>query len=120
MEGVSMYFKPDELTKLLVSFNETFSSVSLLMDCYTKKAAKLSKYKNPINDVGVNLVYGYDDSEDLTDKTGFRFVREHILTPQKYIDMLTGSEKAIFAHLFAGRIAKSIYRMYEFQRDAML
>ena len=81
MEGVSMYFKPDELTKLFVSFNETFSSVSLLMDCYTKKAAKLSKYKNPINDVGVNLVYGYDDSEDLTDKTGFRFVREHILTP---------------------------------------
>lgn len=81
MEGVSMYFKPDELTKLLVSFNETISSVSLLMDCYTKKAAKLSKYKNPINDVGVNLVYGYDDSEDLTDKTGFRFVREHILTP---------------------------------------
>ena len=67
-----------------------------------------------------SLVYGYDDSEDLTDKTGFRFVREHILTPQKYIDMLTGSEKAIFAHLFAGRIAKSIYRMYEFQRDAML
>ena len=52
---LSMYFKPDELTKLLMSFNETFSSVSLLMDCYTKKAAKLSKYKNPINDVGVNL-----------------------------------------------------------------
>ncbi len=41
MEGVSMYFKPDELTKLLVSFNETFSSVSLLMDCYTKKSGEV-------------------------------------------------------------------------------
>ncbi len=115
LEGVSMYFEPTELLTLLSNLSEYFRSVSILMDCYTEKAAKISKYKNPINDVGVTTVYGYDKPEELAEKSGLIFVKEHPMTPQKYIDELCGAEKAIFKNLFAGKIAKSMYRMYEYK-----
>lgn len=116
LEGVSMYFKPAELTALLSNICQHFQSVQLLMDCYTSSAAKASKYKNPINDVGVTVVYGYDNPQKLAAKTGYIFEKEHCMTPQKYIDELQGMEKIIYQTLFAGKIAKSLYRIYEFQK----
>lgn len=116
LEGVSMYFKPDELINLLSSFYGYFNSVKLLMDCYTEKAANLSRYKNPVNDVGVNIVYGYNNPQDIADKCGLQFAGEYSMTPQKYIDELHGLEKPVFKYLFAGEIAKSMYRMYEFKK----
>ena len=116
LEGVTMYFKPEELIALLSNICQYFKSVKLLMDCYTEHAAKISKYKNPINDVGVSVVYGYDDPQKLATKTGYIFENEHWMTPQKYIDELQGMEKIIFQNLFAGKIAKSMYRMYEFKK----
>ena len=115
LEGVSMYFEPTELQNLLSSFSEHFHSVSILMDCYTEKAAKISKYKNPINDVGVTTVYGYDKPEELAEKSGLLFVKEYNMTPQNYIEELQGAEKVIFWNLFAGKIASSMYRMYEYK-----
>ncbi len=116
LEGVSMYFQPKELIALLSNLCQHFNSVKLLMDCYTKRAAKASKYKNPINDVGVTVVYGYDAPLELAEKSGMLFEREHGMTPQKYIDELHGTDRIIFKHLFAGKIAKSMYRMYEFKK----
>ena len=57
MEGVSMYLTPAELARVLTQIAGHFASVHLLMDCYTEFAAKASRVKNPINDVGVNQVY---------------------------------------------------------------
>ena len=116
LEGVSMYFQPEELMALLSNISQHFNSVKLLMDCYTERAAKASKYKNPINDVGVTVVYGYDEPQELAVKTGYIFKKEHCMTPQKYIDELQGIEKTIYQNLFAGKIAKSMYRMYEFKK----
>ena len=100
---------------LLKDISGHFEFVHLLMDCYTERAAKASKYKNPINDVGVTLVYGYDAPQELAEHTGFGFEKEYDMTPQNYIDELQGMEKTIFQKLFAGKIAKSMYRMYEFK-----
>lgn len=116
LEGVSMYFKPTELLSLLSGLSEHFRSVMLLMDCYTEKAAKASKYKNPINDVGVTAVYGYDNPKELAERSGFVFMNEHNMSPQRYIDELCGAERVIFKNLFAGKIAKSMYRMYEYKK----
>ena len=116
LEGVSMYFDIQELVGLLSNIATHFKSVKILMDCYTEKAAKVSKYKNPINDVGVTVVYGYDHPEELAEKSGLAFVHEHSMTPQKYIDELHGLERTVFKNLFAGKIAKSMYRMYEFEK----
>ena len=113
MEGVSMYFKPEELKAVLEQIATHFESVNLLMDCYTTFAAKASKYKNPINDVGVTQVYGLDEPRDL-ERGSFKFQREHDMTPDLLINELEGMEKAIFNKLYSGSIAKKMYRMYEY------
>lgn len=115
-EGVSMYFTPKELDALLSKLAQHFRSTKLLMDCYTESAAKLSKYKNPINDVGVTNVYGYDNPNRLAEKSDLVFVKEYDMPQNKYIDELHGMEKIVFKKLFTGKIAKSIYRMYEFKK----
>ena len=115
MEGISMYLSNEELKAVLKNITEHFKCVSLLMDCYTSFAAKASKYKNPINDVGVTEVYGLDDPEMLTDDTGLIFVKEHEMTPAYLIDELEGFEKKIFQKVYGGSISKKMYRMYEYK-----
>jgi len=115
MEGVSMYLQPVELQSLLCRLTEHFSAVSLLVDCYTVFGARASRYKNPINDVGVRQVYGVDRGEELCGGSGLRFVAEHELTPQRYIAELRGFERRFFKALFAGGAAKKIYRLFEYE-----
>ena len=115
MEGVSMYLTEDELQLALAAIGKQFGHVALLMDCYTTFAAKMSRYKNPINDVGVTTVYGIDDPGVLQSKD-LRFVTEHEMTPRSYIDQLHGMEKRIFASVYAGKLSKKLYRLYEFEK----
>ena len=114
MEGVSMYLKPEELKAVLKNLSDRFEKVKILMDCYTEFAAKASKYKNPINDVGVTKVYGLDDPAELEGEH-LRFCKSHEMTPQDLIDQLQGMEKTIFRKLYAGKIADGMYRLYEFE-----
>lgn len=115
MEGISMYLKREELLQVLAQLRERFSQVALLMDCYTEFAAKASKYKNPINEVGVTEVYGLDDPREL-ECTGLCFVREQAMIPCDLIGQLEGMEKHIFKKLYAGSVARKMYRMYEFRK----
>ena len=114
MEGVSMYFRPEELEALLKALKAHFSQVHLLMDVYSTFGAKASKYKNPINDVGVTAVYGMDDPVALAEKTGLKYVREHSMAPLPMIAQLSAGERVIFSNLYAGKFARKIYRLYEF------
>lgn len=114
MEGVSMYFRPEELEELLCCLCGYFGSVQLLMDVYTTFAAKASKYKNPINEVGVTTVYGMDDPKKLAELTGMEYLREHSLTPPEMIAQLSPGERIIFSNLFAGKFARRIYQLHEF------
>jgi O-methyltransferase involved in polyketide biosynthesis len=117
MEGVSMYLTLGELQTALKEICDHFDEVEILMDCYTVLAAKMSKYKNPINDVGVTSVYGIDDPLILqTD--GLVYVKEHNMIPQKYVDELQGREKLIFAKLYGGGLSKRLYKLYEFKKYA--
>lgn len=114
MEGISMYLTPRELQVVLRQWKSHFSRLRILMDSYTVFAAKATKYKNPIRTVGVSQVYGLDDPEVLAEAAGLRFVKEHDLTPQDLIRQLPEKEQGIFRMLFAGKLAKKIYRLYEF------
>ncbi len=116
MEGLSMYLSSEELQRLLSSLANHFSTMYLLMDCYTTFAAKASKYKNPINDVGVTEVYGLDNPKVL-EEAGVRYVKEHNMTPQNMINELKGIEKSIFNRLYAGSLAKKMYRLYEYDYE---
>jgi len=115
MEGVSMYLSLDELKDLLTNIRNHFTHVNILMDCYTVFAAKASKYKNPINDVGVTVVHGIDDPKLLEDNTGLSFVKEHEMTPDFLINELEGMEKQIFKKVYGGNISKKMYRLYEYR-----
>ena len=115
MEGISMYLDQEQLLHLLTNLCQRFSQVALLADCYTEFAAKASKYKNPINEVGVTEVYGLDDPM-LLQSSGLSFLREHELTPAGLIDQLKGMEKHIFKKVFAGSISKKMYRLYEYRK----
>lgn len=114
MEGVSMYFCPEDLKGLMKSLKEHFSEVHILMDVYSTFGAKASRYKNPINDVGVTTVYGLDDPDALARNTGLRYVAEHSMAPLTMIAQLAPGERVIFSNLYAGKIARKIYRLYEF------
>ncbi len=115
MEGVSMYFQLDELRKLLKDLSSQFNQVHLLMDCYTVWAAKASKYKNPINDVGVTEVHGIDDPKVLEEGTGLAFMKELEMTPKTYVNRLRGLEKVIFQKVFGGKLSTKMYRLYEYR-----
>lgn len=115
MEGVSMYLTSEDLRALFEKLSGHFTQVALLLDCYSILAAKMSKYKNPINDVGVTSVYGIDDPKALPCES-FAFVKEHTMIPEKYIDALHGAEKVIFGKLYAGSFAKKLYRLFEYRK----
>ena len=115
MEGVSMYLTNRELQQLFADLCAHFEKISLLMDCYTVLAAKLSKYKNPIHDVGVTQVYGIDDPNCLN-HCELTFMKEHSMTPKNCIDELHGVERYIFQTLFAGGFSKKLYRLYEHKK----
>lgn len=115
MEGISMYLSHEQLLETLRALCAHFDRVHLLMDCYTSFAAKASRVKNPINDVGVTQVYGLDEPEML-EQAGLRFLGENEMTPQDLIDELKGGEKRIFRTLYAGSAARRLYRLYEFEK----
>lgn len=114
MEGISMYLQPAELRAVLQNLTTHFSSVSLLMDCYTTFAAKASRYRNPINQVGVTQVYGLDEPEALAKAVGMNFARAWEMTPQHMIGQLPKGEQILFRKLYAGGISRKMYRLYEF------
>ena len=116
MEGVSMYLTTDEMRNLTDCLCTHFESIMLLVDAYTSFAAKMSKRRNPINDVGVTEVYGIDNPQSYQSEK-LAFAKEHTMIPQKYIDELKGFERFVFAKLYAGGFSKKLYRLFEYKKN---
>jgi O-methyltransferase involved in polyketide biosynthesis len=116
LEGISMYLTNGQIRAFFAVLQEKYKSVHILMDIYTVFGAKASKYKNPINDVGVTTVYGIDDIDDLLKGLQIRFKAEHSLTPPDLVDELQGFEKCFFKFLFTGKTYRKIYRLIELER----
>lgn len=116
MEGISMYIATAEFFGLLKRLSEHFEHLHLLVDTYTQTACRLSAKRNPVSEIGVTQLYGYDDPKILTQGTGLSFVEGHLITPKQLINELSGMEKMIFSHLYAGRVSKKMYRLYEYKK----
>ena len=114
MEGISLYLSHEELKDLMTALCGQFEQVTVLMDCYSEMAAKLSKYKNPVKEVGVTKVYGLDEPK-LLESEGFIFVGEEAMTPQDLVEQLQGMERKIFQKLYAGRFSQGLYRLYQYK-----
>lgn len=116
MEGVSMYLSLDALRRLLLALSEHFASFHLMTDVYTELGAKLSRWKNPISDVGVTAVYGLRHPKEPLGKSRVSYVQEHSMTPSDLVNQLTGFDRRFFKLMFAGNAARKLYRMYEYER----
>lgn len=114
LEGISMYLKNHQVQALFSALGEKYPKVHILMDVYTSFGAKVSKYKNPVNEVGVTRLYGIDDPEAATG-SAIRFAAEHTMTPGDLVNELKGFERTFFSAMFTGRAAKKIYRLFEYQ-----
>ena len=115
LEGLSMYLTNDEVRRLFLALQKKFAHANVLMDVYTEFGAKASKYKNPINTVGVTRVYGVDSPDFAIVNGGIRFVREGSMTPPELVGELRGFDRAFFSALFAGRATRKIYRLFEYE-----
>ena len=113
MEGLSMYLTNEALMQFFLALQAKYKAVHVLLDIYTIFGAKASKYKNPINEVGVTQVYGIDDIHVLISNTGLCVVQECNMTPPHLVNELSGFDKVFFRRMFTGKTYQKIYRMYE-------
>ena len=113
LEGLCMYLSEEQLRGFLGALQGKYRVVRILADIYTKFGAKASKYRNPVNDVGVTTLYGIDDMEEVISGLGLRVVREHSFTPPALVNELRPLDRAFFKLLFTGRLYGKIYRLME-------
>lgn len=116
LEGVSMYLSLQDINSLFDRLSQHFEHLHILVDCYTEFAVKASKYKNPVNELGVGKVYGFDDPKALAQDTDVTFVCEHSLTPDYLMKQLKAIERLVFHKIYAGTVSKKFYRLYEFKK----
>ena len=116
MEGVSMYLTNDQVRQFLQALERKYARLHILMDVYTEFGARASKYKNPVNSVGVTQLYGVDDIGALLGGTGIHLKAEHSFTPERLVGELRPAERALFQVLFAEGLYRKIYRLYELER----
>ena len=115
MEGVSMYVTNEELRTFMEQLREHFEEVVLLMDCYTELAVRMSSYKNPVRDVGVEQLYSVDEPRMLQSRE-WSFVQEHAMTPEYFIHELRRIERYVFQRMYAGRLVRKLYRLFEYKK----
>ena len=113
LEGLSMYLTNSQVRGLLQALDKKYRKLHILMDVYTEFGVKASKYKNPVNEVGVSMLYGINDIWSIIDGLRIRFVKEHSFTPAALIKELPPVDRLFFKMLFTGKLYRKIYRMYE-------
>lgn len=114
LEGVSMYVENADLINTLNNLKNYYKSISVLVDCYTPFAVKMSKLKNPVKEVGVSKVFGIENA-NILEKAEIKLERELSLTPNSLINELKGFERVWFKRLYAGKISKKLYKLYEYK-----
>lgn len=115
-EGLTMYLSEQEIKTIIKGINEKLKNVTLVFDAYSKKAVKASKYKNPVNQMNATIKWGMSKPNDFCKlNESLKFINCHLI---KYkAEKLKGLTKFIFENLYCGKIANSLYRIYEFKLD---
>ena len=53
---------------------------------------------------------------DIFDACGFKYIREHSMTPPNLVNELQGFEQFVFRKFYAGNLTRKLYRLYEYQK----
>ena len=113
LEGLCMYLTNGQVRGLLQTLDKKYREIHILIDVYTEFGVKASKYKNPVNDVGVTKLYGIDAIGSIIDGLRIKFVKEHSFTPAALVKELTPIDRLFFKMLFTDKLYRKIYRLYE-------
>ena len=116
LEGISMYLTNEQVNAFFQALAKKYSSLHILMDVYTMFGAKASKYKNPVNDVGVTQLYGIDEIQSVLAGTELKCKAEYSFTPKGLVQELKKSERWFFKIMFNEGLYKKIYRLYELEK----
>ena len=92
-----------------------YSKLHILMDVYTEFGVRASKFKNPVNDLGVTKLYGIDDIAAILDGLNITCKAEHSFTPRELVEQLKPADKRFFKLLFTGSFYRKIYRLFELE-----
>lgn len=113
-EGLSMYLSEADMRALMAALQAHFGQVTFIFDAYSKRAAKLSALKNPVNAVKARIDFAMDAPEELlTGTQGMKAIHNaDIITPEA-IDRLKGVERWRFR--FMGRFGSGFYRIYGYE-----
>lgn len=113
-EGLSMYLSEGDMRSLMAALQARFPHVTFIFDAYSRRAAKLSALKNPVNAVKAKIDFALDDPAELLSGTqGMKAVlNADIITPEA-IDRLKGVDKWRFR--FMGRFGSSFYRIFGYE-----
>lgn len=113
-EGLSMYLSEGDMRALMAALQAHFGQVTFIFDAYSKRAAKLSALKNPVNAVKAKIDFALDDpAELLTGTQGMTAVlNADIITPEA-VGRLKGLDRWRFR--FMGRFGKNFYRIFGYE-----
>ena len=114
LEGLTMYLTNDEVRELFRALETRYRNVRILADFYTEFGAKASRFKNPVNEVGVTQLYGLDDPAKILQGLRLHIRKEHTFTPARLIGELSPAERIVFRMLFTGGMYRRIYRLFSF------
>lgn len=110
-EGLSMYLKKEEIIELMKAFAAEFPRTLFIFDAYSHKAAKLSKYKNPVNRVDANISFSADSPEELLeDIPSAEVIFNNDIILDEYIEKLDGFMKTRFK--FMKKPGNKLYRIF--------
>ena len=111
-EGLSMYLSENDMRNLIENFRKHFKKTTFIFDAYSPFAAKMSKYKNPINNVDAKIDFAMDKPELLeTDKV--KCILNSDIIQVKYVNKLKGIDKIRFK--FMGGAGKNLYRIFGYE-----
>lgn len=112
-EGLMMYLSETEIKDLLKQISSKFKKVHLIFDSYSKIAVKLSRIKNPVNQMGAEVKYGIDTPKDFLNlNSNLQHINTYTIKRENNnLNMLT---RFIFNNLYCGKISQRLYKIYEF------
>ncbi|MBQ8841253.1 MAG: hypothetical protein IJZ65_01315, partial [Ruminiclostridium sp.] len=93
-------------------FRNKFKKSTFIFDAYSHFASKMSKYKNPINNVDAKIDFAMDDPAILENRNVNCVLNSDIIK-QEYVNKLRGIDKIRFK--FMGGAGRNMYRIFGYE-----
>lgn len=115
-EGLSMYLSENDMRGLIAAFRRHFDEAEFVFDAYSPLAAKLTRWKNPINAVDAKIDFAMDDPALLEGEGCTCILNSDIITPDM-VARLHGADRLRFR--FMGKAGKNLYRIFGYKLTKM-